>query len=273
MNSNNPFRSLVKPSSSNNPFDEDVKPKSSSSRRPHRSDRSRSEKDKDGKRSEKKSSRHRHHKHKKEGAPLDTVDKLDVTGFFTGGTFHHDGPFDACTPHRNKNQVKAPVNAFPIDGPNTSLKGGLDVTEDPVAIAIHGTDNSGGSFLEGSVAAQSVVIDDAKQAFKRQELGRKKSIARFISRKDHSAPPPPPPPRINYKEMSRGKSSERRSFSDDDSWDGSDDDVDRGERLRTTTSYGNTIESNHRKPPVPPQAQSLLGRMKTMKAGSGKRLL
>ncbi|OWB66341.1 hypothetical protein B5S33_g1303 [[Candida] boidinii] len=53
---------------------------------------------------------------------LDTIDKLDVTGFFGGGAFHHDGPFDACTPHRNKDNKAAPVMAFPVDGPNSSLK-------------------------------------------------------------------------------------------------------------------------------------------------------
>jgi hypothetical protein len=53
---------------------------------------------------------------------LDTIDKLDVTGFFGGG-FHHDGPFDACTPHRNKNVKAAPVMAFPADGPNNLIKG------------------------------------------------------------------------------------------------------------------------------------------------------
>ncbi|KAL6949995.1 hypothetical protein ACO0QE_000664 [Hanseniaspora vineae] len=53
---------------------------------------------------------------------VDTIDKLDVTGLF-GGAFHHDGPFDACTPHRNKNTKVAPVLAFPKDGPNTSLAG------------------------------------------------------------------------------------------------------------------------------------------------------
>lgn len=53
---------------------------------------------------------------------LDTIDKLDVTAFFGGG-FHHDGPFDACTPHRNKNVKAPPVMAFPADGPNNSIKG------------------------------------------------------------------------------------------------------------------------------------------------------
>lgn len=53
---------------------------------------------------------------------VDTIDKLDVTGLF-GGSFHHDGPFDACTPHRNKGNKVAPVMAFPADGPNSTIGG------------------------------------------------------------------------------------------------------------------------------------------------------
>lgn len=53
---------------------------------------------------------------------VDTIDKLDVTGLF-GGAFHHDGPFDACTPHRNRDTKAAPVLAFPADGPNSSISG------------------------------------------------------------------------------------------------------------------------------------------------------
>lgn len=93
--------------------------KSDREHRSHRSHRSGEEGSK---------SRHRSSstKHKKEDAPkpknVDTIDKLDVTGLF-GGTFHHDGPFDACTPQRNKNQKSAPVLAFPADGPNNSIKG------------------------------------------------------------------------------------------------------------------------------------------------------
>ncbi|CDO96370.1 unnamed protein product [Kluyveromyces dobzhanskii CBS 2104] len=75
--------------------------------------------------SEKKSSSSTEKKSKGKG-PLpknvDVIDKLDVTGLF-GGAFHHDGPFDACTPHRNKNSKAAPVMAFPVDGPNSSIAG------------------------------------------------------------------------------------------------------------------------------------------------------
>lgn len=35
--------------------------------------------------------------------------------------FHHDGPFDACNPHRNKNSRKAPMQAFAADSANNSL--------------------------------------------------------------------------------------------------------------------------------------------------------
>lgn len=57
---------------------------------------------------------------------LDVIDKLDATGVYGGlGGFHHDGPFDACTPHRNNGKSKrsgpAPVAAFHADGPNNSL--------------------------------------------------------------------------------------------------------------------------------------------------------
>ena len=39
--------------------------------------------------------------------------------------FHHDGPFDACRPHRNKQPHKAPVAAFPKDSLTNTLSGGL----------------------------------------------------------------------------------------------------------------------------------------------------
>ncbi len=79
---------------------------------------------------------HHHRPHKKfvmaKPKNLDTIDKLDVTGFYGGAKFHHDGPFDACTPHRNRDKSKAPVLAFPPDGPNNSIKG---------IAPVHSTDN------------------------------------------------------------------------------------------------------------------------------------
>ncbi|ETN45498.1 uncharacterized protein HMPREF1541_09330 [Cyphellophora europaea CBS 101466] len=55
---------------------------------------------------------------------LDVIDKLDVTSIYGTGLFHHDGPFDACNPHRNrKGSRKAPMHAFPEDSLNMRLGG------------------------------------------------------------------------------------------------------------------------------------------------------
>lgn len=101
---------------------------SSSAARPHRShsDSTRHRERKESSRRHKSSSLRNKSPSKKKAPPvlpknLDTIDKLDVSAFF-GGRFHHDGPFDACTPHRNKNSKAAPVMAFPADGPNTLMK-------------------------------------------------------------------------------------------------------------------------------------------------------
>ena len=59
---------------------------------------------------------------------LDKIDLLDVTGFATTGAgFHHDGPFDACNPNRNKNSKKAPVLAFAKDSTAMSMAAGPPV--------------------------------------------------------------------------------------------------------------------------------------------------
>nr|POF17367.1 protein pal1 [Quercus suber] len=55
---------------------------------------------------------------------LDIIDKLDVTGIYGQGLFHHDGPFDACNPHRNaRRNQKAPMQAFPEGSANMALGG------------------------------------------------------------------------------------------------------------------------------------------------------
>ncbi|KAH7104093.1 Pal1 cell morphology protein-domain-containing protein [Auriculariales sp. MPI-PUGE-AT-0066] len=45
------------------------------------------------------------------GAHTDVIDRLDFTGIGTAA-LHHDGPFDACAPSRNKNKAKAPMSAW-----------------------------------------------------------------------------------------------------------------------------------------------------------------
>ncbi|EXJ92495.1 hypothetical protein A1O3_01047 [Capronia epimyces CBS 606.96] len=64
------------------------------------------------------------HRSKKPNAKLDVIDKLDVTSIYGTGLFHHDGPFDACNPHRNRKGAKqAPIQAFPKDSINMQLGG------------------------------------------------------------------------------------------------------------------------------------------------------
>lgn len=48
-------------------------------------------------------------KGKKTSKHADVIDRMDFTGV---GLFHHDGPFDACAPSRNKQRNKAPLYAW-----------------------------------------------------------------------------------------------------------------------------------------------------------------
>ncbi|KAJ7900277.1 Pal1 cell morphology protein-domain-containing protein [Mycena olivaceomarginata] len=47
---------------------------------------------------------------KKSSKHADVIDKLDYTG--VGPMFHHDGPFDACAPSRNRQKSRAPMMAW-----------------------------------------------------------------------------------------------------------------------------------------------------------------
>jgi len=47
---------------------------------------------------------------KKASQHSDVIDRLDFTG--VGPMFHHDGPFDACAPSRNRHRTKAPMLAW-----------------------------------------------------------------------------------------------------------------------------------------------------------------
>jgi len=48
---------------------------------------------------------------KKGGLHVDVIDRLDYSGVGPA-TFHHDGPFDACAPSRNRHKTKAPMLAW-----------------------------------------------------------------------------------------------------------------------------------------------------------------
>lgn len=69
---------------------------------------------------------------KKPSHKLDIIDKLDVTSIYGTGLFHHDGPFDACNPHRNRQgSRRAPMQAFPKDSLNNVLGGGGPINKRP----------------------------------------------------------------------------------------------------------------------------------------------
>jgi hypothetical protein len=55
-------------------------------------------------------SRHRRNNGKKGSQHADVIDRLDITG--VGTMFHHDGPFDACAPSRNRQRNMAPIHSW-----------------------------------------------------------------------------------------------------------------------------------------------------------------
>jgi len=87
--------------------------------------------------------RYREHKASKEkekekdpkGKPskkLDLIDALDATSIYGTGLFHHDGPFDACNPNRNRQgSRRAPMHAFAKDSPNMQLGGSGPLNKRP----------------------------------------------------------------------------------------------------------------------------------------------
>ncbi|PRT57023.1 hypothetical protein B9G98_04643 [Wickerhamiella sorbophila] len=150
------------------------------------------------------------HKSKTQDGPsLDVIDKLDVTGLFGPGSFHHDGPFDACTPHRNRDAEQGPVAAFPANGPNNSLAVeapevsrykqeqvvfGRDPDVDPVfpeptesfdptarTKPVHGTTTLGlGSttFVDGTPASAKAIEDADHDEQIASSMGRTRSLLR-----------------------------------------------------------------------------------------------
>ncbi|KAL8719962.1 MAG: hypothetical protein Q9225_003110 [Loekoesia sp. 1 TL-2023] len=78
-------------------------------------------------------------KSKKPNKKLDIIDSLDVTSIYGTGLFHHDGPFDACNPHRNRKGSKvAPMQAFAKDSINNTLGGSGPVHKDLDLNQFHG---------------------------------------------------------------------------------------------------------------------------------------
>ena len=83
---------------------------------------------------------------------LDIIDKLDVTGIYGPSMIHHDGPYDAVQPHRNrKKDHRAPMQAFPLNSANNALGGSGPVNKNIDLDTFHGRGVE--SFTEFGAAA------------------------------------------------------------------------------------------------------------------------
>ena len=135
------------------------------------------------KRREKREARHRERKDRPPGSSkskkpkrLDIIDSLDVTSIYgTGRTlhswsipmcsgsnvdavFHHDGPFDACNPDRNrKGSRRAPMSAFAKDSANNTIGGSGPVNKEINFNQFHGRGAEGFSDYATSGAQNPMV--------------------------------------------------------------------------------------------------------------------
>lgn len=168
----------------------------------------------------------RHSKIPKE-LELDTIDKLDVTGIFFGGGFHHDGPFDAARPQRTRRHDlrNAPIMAFPRDSSNNNIVRSHTISASSSGVfssagrntltrkgtvsgqfgsnakksMVHGDASVGlGSttFLDGAPASQEAIKEDIQNHIRRNKSikdNRRKSIADFL-RGDFELSPVPSSP-------------------------------------------------------------------------------
>ncbi|TGJ84880.1 hypothetical protein E0Z10_g3881 [Xylaria hypoxylon] len=74
----------------------------------------------------------RHRDGKTRPKKIDVIDQLDATSIYGTGLFHHDGPFDACNPHRNrKGSRRAPMQAFAKDSANNTIGGAGPLNKRP----------------------------------------------------------------------------------------------------------------------------------------------
>jgi hypothetical protein len=82
---------------------------------------------------------------------LDLIDKLDVTGIYGPSMIHHDGPYDAVQPHRNrKKDQRAPMHAFPAGSANNTLGGSGPLNTKIDLDRIHGRGAEGFTDFAGA---------------------------------------------------------------------------------------------------------------------------
>ncbi|GAP93009.1 putative Pal1 cell morphology protein [Rosellinia necatrix] len=93
----------------------------------------------------------RHRDGKSRPKKLDIIDQLDATSIYGTGLFHHDGPFDACNPHRNrKGSRRAPMQAFAKDSANNTIGGAGPLNKRPDHALFMGHDPHDASSMYAS---------------------------------------------------------------------------------------------------------------------------
>ncbi|KAK3723579.1 hypothetical protein LTR37_001831 [Vermiconidia calcicola] len=106
---------------------------------------------------------------------LDLIDKLDVTGIYGQGLFHHDGPFDACNPHRNaRKDRRAPMQAFPEGSANMAMGGSGPLRSQLDLDKFHGRGEEGFQDYGRTRKADTAVInptDKVEQVHGEQSYG------------------------------------------------------------------------------------------------------
>ncbi|KAL7947173.1 Pal1 cell morphology domain-containing protein [Trichoderma barbatum] len=99
---------------------------------------------------------------------MDIIDQLDATSIYGTGLFHHDGPFDALNPHRNRQNSKklSPMQAFPEGSLNNTLGGSgpLNAQADHSTFMGHGGDEAFQDFAASgkTKSSREPVIFDAQ---------------------------------------------------------------------------------------------------------------
>lgn len=84
--------------------------------------------------------------------------------------FHHDGPFDACNPHRNRKTKVAPMHAFPEGSANNTMGGSGPVNKHLDLDRYHGRVPDGfDDFNSASAVAPSIADASRLQRPSRQD--------------------------------------------------------------------------------------------------------
>ncbi|KAM0474273.1 hypothetical protein ACHAPX_007606 [Trichoderma viride] len=99
---------------------------------------------------------------------MDIIDQLDATSIYGTGLFHHDGPFDALNPHRNRQNSKklSPMQAFPEGSLNNTLGGSgpINATADHSNFMGHGSGEAFNDYAASSKSREPVIFDSAARA-------------------------------------------------------------------------------------------------------------